>query len=140
MTLHTSVLMGAFGVVALVLAIVGIYGVTSQLVTTRLHEIGVRMTLGARRWGIPIRVPIVGDGAARYVLTAVLRPEVLTRTTLRDAGDLLGSGAMGARRARGRGRCRRRGLGGDRPSRARDGPQRPRPRHARPRPDHPRTR
>ncbi len=54
-----SVFLGGFGVGAILLATLGIYGLMSYSVTGRRKEIGVRLALGATRSGVRRR--IVGD-------------------------------------------------------------------------------
>ena len=65
----TASLAGVFGIVALILAAIGLYGVTAYSVAQRTNEIGIRMALGADRNRV---MQLVLRGAFTRVLVGLI--------------------------------------------------------------------
>jgi len=82
---------GAFGLLALALAAVGIYGVTSYTTRQRIHEIGIRLTLGATKQDVlrlvlshGLKLLLIGVGlglALSFALTRFLSKLLLGITS-----------------------------------------------------------
>ena len=95
-------LLGSFAIVALILSVVGIYGMLTYSVMQRTHEIGVRMALGATRtavWWLVLRRTVtlcvlgIAIGIAGALATTRILRNLLFEITPTDVPTFVGVGA-----------------------------------------------
>jgi len=82
----TTLTIAIASALALILGVVGLYGVLSYTVAERTHEIGLRMALGAAV--MRVRLMIVGQGA-RVLAAGIVIGAVIAFVTTRALGTLL---------------------------------------------------
>jgi predicted permease len=82
----TTLTLGVVSALALILGVVGLYGVLSYVVAQRTREIGVRMALGAT--AVAVRAQVVSQGA-RVVLVGVVIGIIGALVSTRVLGRLL---------------------------------------------------
>ena len=88
----TTQLIGAFGLLALTLAIVGVHSVQSYLVAQRTREIGIRLALGATADGVLKMV--LGQGARTAAIGLAVGLILAVMSTRALAGLLFGVSAV----------------------------------------------
>ena len=81
-----ATMFGLYGLIALVIAAVGLYSVMAYWVSQRTHEIGVRMALGARRGDV---VRMVALQSSRAVLLGIIVGSALAAFGARWVADML---------------------------------------------------
>ena len=95
----TMLLLGTFAAVALLLAIVGIYGAIAYSVSQRVQEVGIRRALGAQQsdilklmlrqgLGLTLAGVVIGTGGA-FALTRVMKA-MLFHVSATDPGTFIG--------------------------------------------------
>jgi macrolide transport system ATP-binding/permease protein len=96
-------LVGGFAVVALLLGVVGLYGVVAYSVGQRKREIGVRMALGAQRSTVYRMIlfesgRLIGMGLAIGLVTAIMAASLMHKLLFGvqawDAGTLTSVGLV----------------------------------------------
>jgi putative ABC transport system permease protein len=99
-----TLLLSVFAGLALLLALIGVYGVLANLVASRTREIGIRMAMGASRWRIaalilrqsmiPVGMGLVAGLAGSFALTRFIQGLLFEVRAEDSLTRLLATGAI----------------------------------------------